>query len=114
MKQKLAVARTLLHHPALIFLDEPTVGIDVQSRAAIWELLRGWLFTVLLVSIVAVAVTEISRLLLGGSVPNVQRTTPLSRLQPEPLTLLKVNPKGCVSVTITLLMVTALLFCTLS
>ena len=40
MAQRLMVARAIFHRPAVLFLDEPTAGLDPQSRLALWELLR--------------------------------------------------------------------------
>jgi ABC-2 type transport system ATP-binding protein len=40
MAQRLMIARALVHRPQILFLDEPTSGIDPQSRLALWEVLR--------------------------------------------------------------------------
>ena len=40
MKRRLEMARWLLHHPKILFLDEPTVWLDPQSRTHIWEYLK--------------------------------------------------------------------------
>lgn len=43
MKQKLALACTLIHQPRLIFLDEPTTGVDPVSRRDFWRILQSLL-----------------------------------------------------------------------
>jgi ABC-2 type transport system ATP-binding protein len=40
MKRRLEIARGLLHHPKIIFLDEPTLGLDPQTRNHAWNYLR--------------------------------------------------------------------------
>jgi ABC-2 type transport system ATP-binding protein len=40
MKRKLEIIRSLIHRPQVLFLDEPTTGLDPQARNSVWEYLR--------------------------------------------------------------------------
>ena len=41
MKRRVMIAKALSHEPRILFLDEPTAGVDVELRASMWQLIRG-------------------------------------------------------------------------
>ena len=40
-RRRVDIATSILHQPDILFLDEPTTGLDIQTRLAIWEMLEG-------------------------------------------------------------------------
>ena len=42
MMQRLSIARAMMHDPQVLFLDEPSAGLDPQTRLLLWEIVRGY------------------------------------------------------------------------
>ena len=41
MKRRVLIAKALSHEPQILFLDEPTAGVDVELRKDMWQMVRG-------------------------------------------------------------------------
>ncbi len=62
MKKRLDLASTLVHRPKILFLDEPTTGLDPQSRATVWEYLKQLNQTGMTIFITTQYLEEVDRL----------------------------------------------------
>jgi len=62
MKKRLDLASTLVHNPKILFLDEPTTGLDPQSRAQVWSYLKGLNQTGMTIFITTQYLEEVDRL----------------------------------------------------
>lgn len=92
-KRRLAVALAFAGNPRAVFLDEPTTGLDVQSRRQVWEAIRAYAFaggTVLLTThyldeaealASRVAVMSAGRLIVEGRVPEIKALAGIKRVR---------------------------------
>ncbi len=99
-QRRLSIAMALISHPRILFLDEPTLGLDVIARSELWELLRALKgnVTILLTTHYmeeaealadTVAVMRDGRLIAAAPTPELLRMTGTARLEDAFLALVK-------------------------
>ena len=94
MKQKLALCCALIHKPKVLFLDEPTTGVDVVSRKEFWQMLKRLKsegITILVSTSYMDEATLCDRigLMLNGKVLSVDTPSDTIRAYPDPLLAIK-------------------------
>lgn len=99
MKQKLALCCALIHRPTVLFLDEPTTGVDVVSRKEFWEMLKGLKqqgITILVSTPYMDEATLCERIALiqNGSIMTIDTPDAIIRQFPEKLFAVKATDMG--------------------
>ena len=99
MKQKLALCCALIHRPTVLFLDEPTTGVDVVSRKEFWEMLKGLKqkgITILVSTPYMDEATLCERIALiqNGSIMTIDTPEAIIRQFPEKLFAVKATEMG--------------------
>ena len=99
MKQKLALCCALIHRPTVLFLDEPTTGVDVVSRKEFWEMLKGLKqqgITILVSTPYMDEATLCERIALiqNGSIMTIDTPDAIIRQFPEKLFAVKATEMG--------------------
>lgn len=91
MKRRLTIARSLINNPQLLFLDEPTTGLDPQARHLVWDRLKGLLAEGRTVVLTSHAMDEVQRLcdrvaiLERGMIIAIDAPSALIRREVEPV-----------------------------
>jgi len=94
MKQKLALCCALIHRPSVLFLDEPTTGVDTVSRKEFWEMLKrlkkeGITILVSTPYMDEATLCERIALMQGGKILSVETPENITRAYPEKLYAIK-------------------------
>lgn len=99
MKQKLALCCALIHKPEILFLDEPTTGVDVVSRKEFWEMLsrlkeQGITILVSTPYMDEATLCERIALIQNGKILSVETPDEIIKQYPDPLYAIKSNDMG--------------------
>jgi ABC-type multidrug transport system ATPase subunit len=94
MKQKLALCCALIHRPTVLFLDEPTTGVDTVSRKEFWEMLKrlkqqGITILVSTPYMDEATLCERIALIQGGKIMSIDTPTSIVEKYPDPLYAIK-------------------------